>query len=82
VPVAAAPTTHSNARVAGLTADAMSTAAGEYVSVHSQADTERADLELERAELKPDDGGEHKELMAIYAPAGSIPPLATQVAGN
>src|ERR1019366_8892193 len=53
--VAAAHATHSNvmiAGVAGLVAGAMSMAAGEYVSVHSQADTEQADLDLERAELK------------------------------
>ena len=41
-------------------------AAGEYVSVHSQADTEKADIERERKELKTDDAGEHKELAAIY----------------
>ena len=58
--VAAAHATHSNvmvAGVAGLVAGAMSMAAGEYVSVHSQADTEQADLKLERAELKTDDAG-------------------------
>ena len=67
--VAAAHATHSNvlvAGVAGLVAGAMSMAAGEYVSVHSQADTEQADLDLERKELKADDEGEHKELAAIY----------------
>jgi VIT1/CCC1 family predicted Fe2+/Mn2+ transporter len=67
--VAAAHATHSNvlvAGVAGLVAGAMSMAAGEYVSVHSQADTEQAELELERAEHKADDKGEHKELMEIY----------------
>jgi len=66
--VAAAHATHSNvlvAGVAGLVAGAMSMAAGEYVSVHSQADTERADLERERKELKANDKGEHKELAAI-----------------
>jgi VIT1/CCC1 family predicted Fe2+/Mn2+ transporter len=47
-------------------------AAGEYVSVHSQADTEQAELALERAELKADDQGEHKELTAIYVARGSI----------
>jgi VIT1/CCC1 family predicted Fe2+/Mn2+ transporter len=46
---------------AGLVAGAMSMSAGEYVSVQSQADTEHADLKLERAELKTDDEGEHKE---------------------
>src|SRR5665811_1326472 len=81
--VAAAHATHSNvlvAGVAGLVAGAMSMAAGEYVSVHSQADTEKADLALERAELKADDKGEHKELMAIYVARGLKPALAKQVA--
>ena len=81
--VAAAHATHSNvlvAGVAGLVAGAMSMAAGEYVSVHSQADTEQAELELERAELKADDKGEHKELMAIYVGRGLDPALAKQVA--
>jgi VIT1/CCC1 family predicted Fe2+/Mn2+ transporter len=81
--VAAAHATHSNilvAGVAGLVAGAMSMAAGEYVSVHSQADTEEAELELERAELKADDKGEHKELMAIYVARGLDPSLAKQVA--
>jgi VIT family len=67
--VAAAHATHSNvlvAGVAGMVAGAMSMAAGEYVSVHSQADTEQAELELERMEHKADDKGEHQELMAIY----------------
>src|SRR5664279_1613008 len=66
--VAAAHVTHSNvvvAGVAGLVAGAMAMAAGEYVSVHSQADTEKADLKLERAELKADEEGERKELAAI-----------------
>jgi VIT1/CCC1 family predicted Fe2+/Mn2+ transporter len=81
--VAAAHATHSNvvvAGVAGLVAGAMSMAAGEYVSVHSQADTEQADLKLERAELKTDDEGEHKELTAIYVARGLDPALAKQVA--
>ena len=81
--VAAAHATHSNvmvAGVAGLVAGAMSMAAGEYVSVHSQADTERADLKLERAELKTDNEGEHSELMAIYVARGLDPKLAKQVA--
>jgi VIT1/CCC1 family predicted Fe2+/Mn2+ transporter len=81
--VAAAHATHRNvlvAGVAGMVAGAMSMAAGEYVSVHSQADTERADLALERAELKADDKGEHKELMAIYVGRGLDPPLAKKVA--
>jgi len=58
----------------------MSMAAGEYVSVHSQADTEEAELGLERAELKADDKEEHKELMAIYVARGLQPSLAKQVA--
>jgi vacuolar iron transporter family protein len=81
--VAAAHATHSNvlvAGVAGLVAGAMSMAAGEYVSVHSQADTEHADFELERAELKADDEGEHRELTAIYVARGLDPSLAKQVA--
>jgi VIT1/CCC1 family predicted Fe2+/Mn2+ transporter len=81
--VAAAHATHSNvlvAGVAGLVAGAMSMAAGEYVSVHSQADTEQADLALERAELKADDKGEHRELTAIYVARGLKPGLAKQVA--
>lgn len=81
--VAAAHATHSNvlvAGVAGLVAGAMSMAAGEYVSVHSQSDTEKAELELERSELKEDDKGEHKELMAIYVARGLEPSLAKQVA--
>jgi VIT1/CCC1 family predicted Fe2+/Mn2+ transporter len=81
--VAAAHATHTNvlvAGVAGLVAGAMSMAAGEYVSVHSQADTERADLNLERRELKADDKGEHKELAAIYVTRGLEPELAKQVA--
>ena len=55
-------------------------AAGEYVSVHSQADTEHADLELEREELKTDQKGEQKELSAIYVARGLDPWLAKQVA--
>jgi VIT1/CCC1 family predicted Fe2+/Mn2+ transporter len=81
--VAAAHATRSSvlvAGVAGLVAGAMSMAAGEYVSVHSQADTERADLELERAELKADNQGEHKELEAIYVARGLDSSLAKQVA--
>src|ERR1700687_2564387 len=80
---AASHATHSNvvvAGVAGLVAGAMSMAAGEYVSVHSQADTEQADLERERKELKADDKGEHKELAAIYVARGLDPALAKQVA--
>jgi VIT1/CCC1 family predicted Fe2+/Mn2+ transporter len=81
--VAAAHATHSSvavAAVAGLVAGSMSMAAGEYVSVHSQADTEQADLKLERRELKTDNKGEHKELAAIYVGRGLAPALAKQVA--
>jgi VIT1/CCC1 family predicted Fe2+/Mn2+ transporter len=81
--VAAAHANHRGvlvAGVAGLVAGAMSMAAGEYVSVHSQADTEQADLKLERAELKADDKGEHKELQAIYVKRGLDSPLAKKVA--
>jgi VIT1/CCC1 family predicted Fe2+/Mn2+ transporter len=58
----------------------MSMAAGEYVSVHSQADTEQADLALERTELKLDAQGEHRELTAIYVDRGLDSSLAVQVA--
>ena len=57
-------------------------AAGEYVSVHSQADTERADLEQERAELRTDNEAEHRELTAIYEGRGLDPSLARQVASQ
>jgi vacuolar iron transporter family protein len=83
VGVAAAHATHGNvmiAGVAGLVAGAMSMAAGEYVSVHSQADTEQADIERERKELKADDTGEHVELTSIYIGRGLEPALARQVA--
>jgi VIT1/CCC1 family predicted Fe2+/Mn2+ transporter len=66
--------------VAGLVAGAMSMAAGEYVSVHSQADTEQADLARERAELQADPAAERKELSAIYVGRGLEPMLAEQVA--
>jgi vacuolar iron transporter family protein len=81
--VATAHATHTNvliAGVAGLVAGTMSMAAGEYVSVHSQADTERADLKLEKKEIKLDNEGEHKELAAIYVARGLDPSLAKQVA--
>ena len=81
--VAAAHATHSNvvvAGVAGLVAGAMSMAAGEYVSVHSQADTEQAELARGRTELTADDKGEHEELMEIYVGRGLDPALAKQVA--
>jgi len=65
------------AGIAGLVAGAMSMAASEYVSVHSQKETEQADLALERAELRVNDKGEHQELAAIYVPAASIQYLPT-----
>jgi vacuolar iron transporter family protein len=68
------------AGVAGLVAGAMSMAAGEYVSVSSQADTERADLAREGAELKAQPEHEHQELAAIYVQRGLAPELAVQVA--
>jgi len=81
--VAAAHSAHSEvlvAGVAGLVAGSMSMAAGEYVSVHSQADTEHADLARERAELDSDSESEHEELAAIYVTRGLDPSLAKQVA--
>jgi len=66
--------------VAGLVAGAMSMAAGEYVSVHSQADTEKADLSRERVELETDPAAERRELTAIYVTRGLEPGLAQQVA--
>jgi VIT1/CCC1 family predicted Fe2+/Mn2+ transporter len=68
--------------VAALVAGAMSMAAGEYVSVHSQADTENADLERERAELLDDPQAERRELTAIYVGRGLDQQLAEQVAGQ
>lgn len=68
--------------VAGLIAGAMSMAAGEYVSVSSQADTERADLEREKKELASDIESEHKELAAIYVDRGLDASLAKQVAAQ
>jgi VIT1/CCC1 family predicted Fe2+/Mn2+ transporter len=81
--VAASHATHSSILIAGsagLVAGAMSMATGEYVSVHSQADTESAALDQERAELKDDPGGEQRELTAIYVGRGVAPSLAKQVA--
>jgi len=66
--------------VAGLVAGAMSMAAGEYVSVSSQADTERADLDKERKELATDPQHEHEELAAIYVGRGLDAALAAEVA--
>jgi vacuolar iron transporter family protein len=81
--VAAAQAPHRTvvvAGVAGLVAGAMSMAAGEYVSVHSQSDTEQAELARERTELRVDTQGELEELMAIYVGRGLEPALAHQVA--
>jgi VIT1/CCC1 family predicted Fe2+/Mn2+ transporter len=68
------------AGIAGLAAGAMSMAAGEFVSVSSQADTEAADLARERKELADDPGSELAELAAIYAARGVAPALALAVA--
>ena len=68
------------AGVAGLVAGAMSMAAGEYVSVSSQADTEQADLARERAELKAQPEHEKQELADIYVGRGLSPELAEEVA--
>jgi VIT1/CCC1 family predicted Fe2+/Mn2+ transporter len=68
------------AATAGLVAGAMSMAAGEYVSVSSQADTEEADLSRERRELATDDAHERAELSNIYVARGLEPQLAKQVA--
>ena len=83
VGVAAANSTHQNillTGVAGLVAGAMSMAAGEYVSVSSQADTENADLAREKAELASDIEFERAELAQIYVGRGLKPELAVQVA--
>jgi VIT1/CCC1 family predicted Fe2+/Mn2+ transporter len=79
VGVAAASASHASiltTGVAGLVAGAMSMAAGEYVSVHSQADTEKADLSREQAELDADPAAERRELAAIYTARGIEPALA------
>jgi VIT1/CCC1 family predicted Fe2+/Mn2+ transporter len=68
------------AGVAGLVAGAMSMAAGEYVSVSSQSDTEEADLQRERWELERQDASERAELANIYVNRGLEPALANQVA--
>jgi VIT1/CCC1 family predicted Fe2+/Mn2+ transporter len=81
--VASAHASHGSvlvAGVAGMVAGAMAMAAGEYVSVHSQADVEGAELERERKELAADVVGEHAELTAIYVRRGLDPKLAKQVA--
>ena len=83
VGVAAASSTRGEvliAGIAGLVAGAMSMAAGEYVSVSSQSDTEKADLVRERHELETDAEFEHQELATIYINRGLDPSLAQQVA--
>ncbi|WP_295185420.1 VIT family protein [uncultured Brevundimonas sp.] len=83
VGVAAAATGHGGiliAGVAGLAAGAMSMAAGEYVSVSSQSDTEKADLAREAVELAGDHEAETRELAGIYVGRGVAPELATEVA--
>ncbi len=78
--------THASARqllqvaIAGLVAGAMSMAAGEYVSVSSQADSERSDLERERGELEANEVAERAELAGIYVQRGLKPALAREVA--
>jgi VIT1/CCC1 family predicted Fe2+/Mn2+ transporter len=81
--VAAASTSHGAVMLAGiaaLAAGAMSMAAGEYVSVHSQADSEKAELDRECEELRTDDAAEHRELAGIYRKRGLEPKLADEVA--
>ncbi|MCA3243642.1 MAG: VIT family protein [Rubrivivax sp.] len=68
--------------ISGLIAGAMSMAAGEFVSVHSQEDTEKADLAKEGAELKQVPAGERRELAGIYVSRGLEPALADQVAAR
>lgn len=83
--VAAAGTEHRMillTSISGLIAGAMSMAAGEFVSVHSQEDTEKADLAQERAELKQDPAGELRELAGIYVARGLDQGLADQVAAK
>lgn len=70
----------ATAGVAGLVSGALSMAAGEYVSVSSQRDTEEADLRLEARELAADPAGELAELVGIYEARGLSPALAMQVA--
>ena len=81
--VAAANVSHENillAGIAGLVAGAMSMAAGEYVSVSSQSDTEKADLELEMTSLEENYEFEVEELAEIYVNRGVAPDLAKEVA--
>jgi VIT1/CCC1 family predicted Fe2+/Mn2+ transporter len=68
------------AAAAGLASGALSMAAGEYVSVSSQADTEMADLAIERRELQESPDAERQELAGIYVNRGLAPDLAAQVA--
>lgn len=68
------------AGVAGLIAGALSMAAGEYVSVHSQSDTEKADIALEKKHLEDEPEFELRELAGIYESRGLTPELANQVA--
>ncbi len=68
--------------VSGLMAGAMSMAAGEFISVHSQQDTENADLAREQRELEQNPVGERRELEAIYVARGLTPELASAVAGQ
>ena len=85
VGVAAASVARGNlliAGLAGLVAGAMSMAAGEYVSVSSQADTEKADLAREKQELETDVEQEREELATIYINRGLDPSLAVQVANQ
>jgi VIT1/CCC1 family predicted Fe2+/Mn2+ transporter len=82
VGVASAAGTHRSiliAGVSGLVAGAMSMAAGEYVSVSSQADSQQGDINRERKELSDDVGSESRELAAIYVRRGLDKDLATKV---
>jgi len=83
VGVAAAAGSHSailTAAIAGWAAGAMSMAAGEYVSVSSQADSEAADIEREKRALQEEPSAELRELTQIYVDRGLTPPLAREVA--
>jgi VIT1/CCC1 family predicted Fe2+/Mn2+ transporter len=77
--LAASHAAHSSVLIAAV-AGPMSMATGEYVSVHSQAETEQALLDQERTGINADDTGEHQELAAIYIDRGVDPALAKQVA--
>jgi len=83
--IAASQASHASLALAGaaaLVAGAMSMAAGEYVSVSSQSDTENADLDRERRELATDVEAERRELAAIYVSRGLKPALASEVANQ